>query len=129
MPLAEIAMPLTRGVMPVVDVPLLDALLVPETERDAEVGVTTVVDWSEVESGGMKRGAWVVRLFAEDEIGRTDGKVTVGGGTEGSKLVVDALVGAGGLKMLEIKDSIGFNFSSADEDEDEGEDEGDVGCV
>ena len=125
--------------MPVVDVPLLDALLVPETEGDVEVWVTTVVDLSEVESGGVKRGAWVVeeevmreevdelvRLLAEDEIGRTDGEVsvgTVGGRTDDGKLVVGAvfalvLVGAAGLKMFEIKDSIGFSFSSADLDGD-----------
>lgn len=37
MTLAEITMPRTRGVMTVVDAPLLDALLVPEIEGDVEV--------------------------------------------------------------------------------------------
>ena len=151
MTLAVITMPKTRGVMPVVDVPLLDPLLVPEAEGDVEVWVTTVVDLSEVESGGVKRGAWVVeeevlreevdeliRLLAEDEIGRTDGVGvgTVEGGTEDGTLVVGGffalvLVGTAGLKMLENKDSIGFSFSSADldVDADAGADAGDVGRV
>ena len=139
MTLAEITMPMTRGVMPVVDVPLLDALLVLETEGNVEFGVTTAVERSEVESGGVKRGAWVVeeevmweeadesvRLLAEDKIGRTDGKLaegTVGGGTEDG--VPDAIVGI----IIGIIDTNGFSSPSADEDTDADADADDVGPV
>jgi len=107
MTLAEITMPKTRGVMPVVDGPSLDALLVPETGEAVEVWVTTVVDLSE-EVDEVMRGAWVVagamrweevdevmRLLVEDEmVGRTDGVETgtTEGATEGTALVLALVV-------------------------------------
>jgi hypothetical protein len=139
MTLAEITMPMTRGVMPLVDEPLLDASLVPEAEGDVEVWVTTVVDGSKevVESGGVKRGAELVeevvdreevdetaRALDEDEemevrTGREEADA-VGWETEASDLVVEVglavVVGTAGFKMLEKKDSIGFWSSSADAD-------------
>jgi len=141
MTLAEITMPMTRGVMPLVDEPLLDASLVPETGGDVEVWVTTVVDWSEevVKSGGVKTGTELVlveevvereavdeaeRALDEDEemevrTGREETDA-VGWETEARDLVVEVglavVVGSAGFKMLEIRDSIGFWLSSAEVD-------------
>jgi hypothetical protein len=113
MTLAEITMPLTRGVMLASDdrLPLLDASMVPEPEGDGEVEVwvTTTVDWSveEVVAPGVTRGrelveevvGWedvdevVVGLLAEDEdededeveVGLVNRVVVIEGGKEGNE--------------------------------------------